>query len=85
LVKRLQTEPRLRLRYLYLAHHQDTAPSFRLSTSSAENLKAFSGVRQAIGRKIWRLSPICCHWVGQPQVNHWNRGALDVTRRLEED
>jgi hypothetical protein len=39
LVKRLQTRLQLRLRYLCLAYHQDSAPSFRLSISSAEQLE----------------------------------------------
>ena len=39
------------LRYFCLAYHQDSAPSFRLSTSSAEKLEAFSGGRQAIGQR----------------------------------
>ena len=50
LVKRLQTEPQLRSRYFCLAYHQDSAPSFCLSTSSAEQLEA-SGMRKAAGRR----------------------------------
>jgi hypothetical protein len=84
LVKRLQTGLQLRLRYLCLAYHQDSAPLLPFVDQLGRTARSFGHAR-ACRTKAWRSSPICCHWIGQPQVDQSNRGELDFTRRLEED
>ena len=48
LMKRLQTEVWLRLRYFWLASHQDSTPSFRPARPKSSK---FLGMRQAVGRR----------------------------------
>ena len=78
-VKHLQAELQPRLRYFCLAYHGDSA-LFPFVDQLGEKVRSFFGHAPSCRTKIWRSWPIGCHWISQPQVDHWSRGELDFTR-----